>query len=167
MSQTRCGRCDGCGKIANDECGTPWSAWSGLPLRSASAVLVGLVRPLPCPDCGGSGTTPKEPPPGFDAAALEQVARCYIEAADDEATARFSLVAHDVYRYRAQLVRDAIAAYQALGDRLVNTTAELRGRIEQLEAQLAWIFRGDVVRNHLPICRADAEAQTAAETEGA
>lgn len=26
-----------------------------LPLQSAGAVILGLVKPLPCPECGGSG----------------------------------------------------------------------------------------------------------------
>lgn len=47
-----CGRCDGCGRIADHVNGGPWSAWQ----RSASfAVVVGAVRPRSCPDCGGSG----------------------------------------------------------------------------------------------------------------
>lgn len=51
-----CRRCDGCGQIASGDEGAPWSTWLNLPLQSSVAVLVGLVRPLPCPDCGGSGT---------------------------------------------------------------------------------------------------------------
>jgi len=51
----KCIMCDGCGKIADDEYSTPWSYWLDLPLVSSSAVLMGLVKPLPCPDCKGSG----------------------------------------------------------------------------------------------------------------
>lgn len=50
-----CRRCDGCGKVANTENQEPWSAWLELPLKSAHAVVLGLVRPVPCPSCGGTG----------------------------------------------------------------------------------------------------------------
>ena len=55
MGESNCERCDGCGKIANDDEGTPWSFWENLPVKSAGAMLMGLVKPLPCPECGGSG----------------------------------------------------------------------------------------------------------------
>ena len=58
----KCERCDGCGKIANDEDGTPWTFWEGLPLNTATAVLMGLVRPIPCPECGGSGNKQEDRP---------------------------------------------------------------------------------------------------------
>ena len=51
----KCVRCDGCGQIANDEEGTPWTAWLELPLKSSAAVLCGLVEPVECPDCKGTG----------------------------------------------------------------------------------------------------------------
>lgn len=51
-----CSRCDGCGKIANDEEGTPWIAWQSLPPGSDMAVRLGQVVPLECPKCGGSGS---------------------------------------------------------------------------------------------------------------
>ena len=54
-SGAECGRCAGCGKIANDDDGTPWKYWMELPMQSAAAVMLGLVRPIPCPTCGGSG----------------------------------------------------------------------------------------------------------------
>lgn len=50
-----CPRCDGCGKLANDDEGTPWSRWLDLPLKSSIAVQMGLVRPVVCPVCGGTG----------------------------------------------------------------------------------------------------------------
>lgn len=34
---------------------TPYLAWMQLPAISAIAVLSGIVRPVSCPDCGGSG----------------------------------------------------------------------------------------------------------------
>lgn len=56
MPGERCIRCDGCGQVADSDQAEPWTFWSGLPLRSATAVLVGLVRPVPCPVCKGRGT---------------------------------------------------------------------------------------------------------------
>lgn len=50
-----CPRCNGCGKIADGEEGAPWTFWLDLPLKSAVAVTAGLVRPIDCPSCGGSG----------------------------------------------------------------------------------------------------------------
>lgn len=51
----KCGRCDGCGRIADTEEGEPWTSWLELPLQSSAAVLMGIVNPIPCPDCGGTG----------------------------------------------------------------------------------------------------------------
>jgi hypothetical protein len=55
MDDEKCKRCDGCGRIANTEDGEPWTAWTELPLRSSLSLCVGLVRPITCPDCHGSG----------------------------------------------------------------------------------------------------------------
>lgn len=52
---TKCERCDGCGKIADSQDGEPWTYWMQLPLQAATAVLMGLVKPIPCPVCKGSG----------------------------------------------------------------------------------------------------------------
>lgn len=51
----KCTKCDGCGKIANSDDQEPWTQWANLPLQSATAVVMGLVRPMECPECGGSG----------------------------------------------------------------------------------------------------------------
>jgi len=48
-----CTRCDGTGKIADSQDGEPWSAWAELPPGSDFAVRSGLVKPIPCPTCGG------------------------------------------------------------------------------------------------------------------
>ena len=55
-----CRRCDGCGLVANTDEMEPWTAWTGLPLRSSAAVLLGFVKPIACPACKGSG---RETPP--------------------------------------------------------------------------------------------------------
>lgn len=51
----KCARCDGCGKIANSDDGEPWTMWLKLPLESSQAVLAGIIRPIDCPVCKGSG----------------------------------------------------------------------------------------------------------------
>ncbi len=51
----KCQRCEGCGQIANDDEGSPWKRWAALPLESAVAVQMGVIHPVPCPDCGGTG----------------------------------------------------------------------------------------------------------------
>ena len=53
MSDTSCRRCEGCGQIANSEDGEPWIYWQNLPREAKAAVILGIVRPIPCPDCQG------------------------------------------------------------------------------------------------------------------
>lgn len=55
--QYACPQCEECGKIANSEEGEPWTVWLKMPLGSAQAVVLGLVKPIECPGCGGSGWT--------------------------------------------------------------------------------------------------------------
>lgn len=50
-----CERCEGCGLLADSEDREPWTVWLNLPLRSSLAVLAGLVRPVQCDRCGGTG----------------------------------------------------------------------------------------------------------------
>lgn len=54
----RCPRCQGCGKIANDDDGSPWTAWENLPPGSDAAVKMGIVKPIECPSCLGTGKPP-------------------------------------------------------------------------------------------------------------
>jgi hypothetical protein len=49
----KCPKCDGCGQVANTPDQEPWTVWMALPLQSAGAVVAGLVKPIPCPKCGG------------------------------------------------------------------------------------------------------------------
>ena len=56
MSEIKCPKCDGCGQIADDEDQTPWKFWQELPAKSAAAVFLGLVKPIVCPACKGTGT---------------------------------------------------------------------------------------------------------------
>lgn len=55
----KCLRCNGCGRIANSDDGEPWTMWETLPVKSAAAVIMGLVRPIPCPACNGTGKAEK------------------------------------------------------------------------------------------------------------
>lgn len=56
----KCRKCEGDGRVADTDEQEPWSAWTSLPLQSSIAVLSGVVQPIPCPDCGGSGETTKD-----------------------------------------------------------------------------------------------------------
>ena len=51
----KCQACDGCGKVANTDDKEPWTVWANLPVKSAAAVIMGLVKPIPCDECGGTG----------------------------------------------------------------------------------------------------------------
>lgn len=51
----KCERCDGCGRVANSEDAEPWTVWESMPPGSDLAVRLGLVRPVPCPECKGTG----------------------------------------------------------------------------------------------------------------
>jgi len=60
MVAEKCQTCDGCGEIADDEEGMPWTFWMNLPVKSAAAVIVGFVKPIPCPACKGTGKRRRE-----------------------------------------------------------------------------------------------------------
>lgn len=50
-----CGRCNGCGRIADAPTGEPWTFWEELPEPSKLAIRLGIVRPIACPECDGAG----------------------------------------------------------------------------------------------------------------
>lgn len=54
-TEVDCPSCDGCGKVANTEEREPWTAWMSLPVGSAIAVVMGIVRPITCQRCSGTG----------------------------------------------------------------------------------------------------------------
>jgi hypothetical protein len=45
----------GCGKIANDDDRSPWTYWERLRPPANIAVQLGIVVPLRCEECGGTG----------------------------------------------------------------------------------------------------------------
>ena len=51
-----CSRCDGCKQIATSDDAEAWWTWMTLPKASQLAVTMGLVRPIDCPKCNGTGT---------------------------------------------------------------------------------------------------------------
>jgi hypothetical protein len=53
--EKKCPKCDGCGRIADSEDGEPWTVWESLPHGSNIAVVLGVVKPIQCPRCGGRG----------------------------------------------------------------------------------------------------------------
>ena len=53
-----CQRCYGCCQIANSDEGEPWFEWQCLPPGADLAVRMGFVKPIPCPDCNGTGKIP-------------------------------------------------------------------------------------------------------------
>ena len=55
----KCRQCDGCGKVADTNDQEPWTAWTSLPPQSAIAVVAGIVKPIDCPICGGTGDPAK------------------------------------------------------------------------------------------------------------
>ena len=56
----KCKTCDGCGKVADTDDREPWTFWANLPAQSATAVLMGLVKPINCPACKGTGIATPE-----------------------------------------------------------------------------------------------------------
>jgi len=52
---SECMRCAGCGQIADDEDGRPWTYHTGKPQAAQMAIWRGWISPIPCPDCGGTG----------------------------------------------------------------------------------------------------------------
>jgi|GEM_PF-5683354 len=62
-AHVKCPKCNGCGKVADTEDQEPWTVWAALSLQSAAAVLAGIVRPRPCPLCGGTGKIDTAPAP--------------------------------------------------------------------------------------------------------
>jgi hypothetical protein len=56
-----CQQCLGWKRIANSDDQESWKYWAELPTQSAIAVQVGMVKPVECPRCHGTGVEPKDP----------------------------------------------------------------------------------------------------------
>jgi len=53
-----CQRCLGWKRV-DDGDGVSWKYWAELPAQSAIAVQMGLVKPVECPRCKGTGIEPE------------------------------------------------------------------------------------------------------------
>lgn len=51
----KCPICEGCGQLADIPERDPWSYWQSLPPGADAAVRMGLVQPIECPTCKGTG----------------------------------------------------------------------------------------------------------------
>jgi hypothetical protein len=61
VQERACGLCGGEGRTdsnADRSERAPWSFWETLPPGSDIAVRLGLVKPMDCSDCGGTGKVP-------------------------------------------------------------------------------------------------------------
>lgn len=57
--EDKCTQCLGWKRVT-DESGESWQYWAELPAPSNIAVQLGLVKPIVCPRCMGTGVEPKE-----------------------------------------------------------------------------------------------------------
>lgn len=55
VTPAECAGCWGCGRVADSDDAEPWSFWESLSSPSNMAVVMGLVHPVPCPECDGTG----------------------------------------------------------------------------------------------------------------
>lgn len=102
----KCTRCDGCGEIADTDEGEPWTQWANLPLQSATAVLMGIVKPIPCPKCGGAGIAVKRGEMSAKEANLILAAQHLLHVMDSDAPG-------DVWYEAVDRLRDATDAAAA------------------------------------------------------
>jgi DnaJ-class molecular chaperone len=54
-----CKKCLGWKRVDDGE-GISWKYWAELPAHSALAISLGIVKPIECPRCKGTGIEPKE-----------------------------------------------------------------------------------------------------------
>lgn len=144
-----CVRCLGCGQVANSEDREPWSTWASLPAGSDLAVRTGLVKPVPCDDCGGSGVAlkldqaPEDKPKkalvlhievdGFYADDLDEMAG-YVtepEPADDEA--RLYVVTEEWMRTEVGITLVSLPGEKCMSDDFM--VKAFNGRIVGAEAR--------------------------------
>jgi len=51
MDVKQCKTCLGCGLVADTKEQEPWTVWQNLPIKNAGSLLMGLIKPMPCPEC--------------------------------------------------------------------------------------------------------------------
>lgn len=54
-----CKQCEGWGKVDDGDEGVSWGIWAALPPGADIAVKLGVVKPITCPRCGGTGEDPE------------------------------------------------------------------------------------------------------------
>lgn len=55
-----CQQCLGWKRVANTDGQESWMYWAELPTQAAIAIQIGLVKPIECPRCHGTGIEPTE-----------------------------------------------------------------------------------------------------------
>jgi hypothetical protein len=56
----RCRQCLGWKRVANSDDGESWKYWAELAPPSNLAVMLGVVQPVECPRCKGTGKEPSD-----------------------------------------------------------------------------------------------------------
>lgn len=54
----RCQKCLGWKRVADSDDQESWKYWAELPAQAAIAVQLGIVKPIECPRCNGTGAEP-------------------------------------------------------------------------------------------------------------
>lgn len=54
-----CERCLGWKRIDDGDEGVSWKYWAELPTPSNIAIQLGIVKPITCPHCNGTGIEPE------------------------------------------------------------------------------------------------------------
>ena len=55
--EDKCSKCEGWKRV-DSVSGDTWKHWAELPVTSQIAVQVGLIKPVECPRCHGTGVEP-------------------------------------------------------------------------------------------------------------
>ena len=56
-----CKQCLGWGKVANSDDQESWKYWAELKPPENLAIQLGVVKPIQCPRCNGTGIEPENP----------------------------------------------------------------------------------------------------------